>query len=48
VVGADIPKLVADGEWEAIRHHCAVDIQKTAALAARLGWFKAAVHTDAA
>ena len=47
VVGADIPQLVADGEWDAIRHHCACDIQKTALLAARLGWFKVA-QSDAA
>jgi len=40
VVGADIPKLVVDGEWDAIRDHCACDIQKTALLAERLGWFK--------
>lgn len=47
VAGADIPRLVIDGEWDAIRHHCTCDIQKTALLAARLGWFKAA-QKDAA
>ena len=48
VVGADIPALVAAGEWDTIRNHCMCDIRKTTRLAARLGWFKTPVHSDAA
>jgi len=48
VAGADIPGLVATGEWDAVREHCSSDIQKTGLLAARLGWFKTAAHSDAA
>lgn len=37
VVGADIPKLVAEGNWAAVEDHCASDVKKTAALARRMG-----------
>jgi hypothetical protein len=44
VDGADIARLVAAGEWAKIRHHCEVDVLKTAALARRLGFLAAAVE----
>jgi hypothetical protein len=36
--GKDITALVAAGKWEAVMHHCAVDVVKVAALARRLGY----------
>ena len=38
--GADIPALVAGGEWDAVRAHCLADVIRTGKLAARLGLFK--------
>lgn len=35
--GRDIPGLVAEGDWAAVLKHCAADIEKTTALAQRLG-----------
>jgi len=35
--GADVARLVAAGEWDAIAHHCETDLIKTAKLAERLG-----------
>lgn len=35
--GADIARLVQAGEWEAVRHHCNTDIQKTVWFARALG-----------
>lgn len=35
--GADIAQLVKDGNHEAIREHCKRDVQRTVALAARIG-----------
>jgi hypothetical protein len=35
--GADIAGLVAAGNWEAVRAHCAADVQTTVALARRTG-----------
>lgn len=37
VRGADVAKLVAEGDWEDVRAHCASDVQLTRALAQRLG-----------
>lgn len=37
VQGHEIPSLVAEADWPAITHHCLCDIQKTKALAQRLG-----------
>jgi len=45
VAGADIPGLVAEGEWDAVKEHCASDVQKTAKLAARLGYFRLPVES---
>ena len=35
--GADIPRLVAEGNWAAIQRHCESDVRTTHALAVRLG-----------
>jgi predicted PolB exonuclease-like 3'-5' exonuclease len=40
MTGADIAQAVADGRWEDVQSHVTADIQKTAALAARLGFFR--------
>lgn len=37
VSGAEIPRLVAEGDWEAIHGHVAADVQTTVALAEQLG-----------
>lgn len=37
VKGEDIAGLVAAGQWASVEAHCASDVQKTAALAARMG-----------
>ena len=37
--GADVGRLVAAGDWEAVRAHNLSDVGKTAKLAARLGLF---------
>lgn len=37
VRGADVAGLVVKGDWEAVRAHCASDVQLTRALAQRLG-----------
>lgn len=39
--GADIPALVAAGEWEAVANHCAADVDLTVALAKKLGVIQA-------
>jgi hypothetical protein len=36
VSGADVPALVAAGEWDAVKAHCISDVQLTVALAQRL------------
>jgi len=36
--GADIARLVDEGDWDAIAHHVRVDVVKTVALAQRLGY----------
>jgi Predicted 3'-5' exonuclease related to the exonuclease domain of PolB len=36
--GADVAALVAAGDWSAIAEHCRADVDKTAALARRLGY----------
>jgi hypothetical protein len=41
--GADIPALVAAGDWDSVRAHVRSDVQLTAALAARLGVIAAPV-----
>lgn len=41
--GADIAGMVAKGDWPAVAAHCYADVEKTAALATRLGW----LHVDA-
>lgn len=38
--GADIAALVDSGDWAAVESHCRKDVQKTAALASKLGWFR--------
>jgi hypothetical protein len=35
--GADIARLVAAGDWDAVRHHCFADILKTVWFARTLG-----------
>ena len=35
--GADMPTLIAAGDWDAVRAHCLSDVQRTQALAVRLG-----------
>ena len=35
--GADIGALVAAGDWDAVAHHCRIDVLKTRVLAARVG-----------
>lgn len=40
--GADMAAMVATSDWLAVRSHCRSDVEKTAALAARLGWLKVA------
>ena len=37
IKGADIPALVAAGEWEAVQRHVTSDVELTVALARRLG-----------
>lgn len=39
LTGADIGLAVAEGRWDDVRHHVTADILKTAALAAKLGYF---------
>lgn len=38
--GKDIAALVAANDWQTVADHCRADVQKTAALAARLGWLE--------
>lgn len=40
LTGADIALAVAEGRWEAIEAHVRADVQKTAALASKLGYFR--------
>lgn len=44
VRGHQIGALVAAGEWDKVRHHCANNVRLTVALAARLGVIKAQVE----
>ncbi len=37
ISGADIPALVAAGEWDQVKAHCISDVEATLALARRLG-----------
>lgn len=39
MVGADIAQAVKDGDWDGIEHHVKADVQKTAAIAEKLGLF---------
>lgn len=39
LTGADIAKAVAEGRWSDVESHVKADIQKTALLAAKLGYF---------
>lgn len=39
LTGADIGQAVAEGRWDDIRQHCRADVQKTALVAARCGYF---------
>ncbi len=41
VSGAQIPSLVASGEWDKVSAHCEADVRATGLLAARLGHFRA-------
>jgi hypothetical protein len=36
--GADMPALIAAGDWEAVRAHNLADLRRTQALAQRLGY----------
>jgi hypothetical protein len=45
--GSDIAALVAAGDWEAVRQHCARDVERTVALARRLGIVPAPVDVAA-
>lgn len=47
VKGADIAQLVAAGDWGAVASHCRADVEKTAALARRLGWLPQLVGDEA-
>lgn len=47
ITGAEVPALVAAGEWELVRAHCASDVQLALALARRLGVIPAEVTTPA-
>ena len=38
--GAAIGELVKADDWDAVEAHCRADVQRTAALAARLGYFR--------
>lgn len=40
-VGADIADLVAASDWVAVQKHCRADVEKTTALARRLGYLPA-------
>lgn len=40
MTGADVAQAVKDGWWSEILAHCQADVEKTAALAARLGLFR--------
>lgn len=39
LTGAEIPQAVAEGRWDAIEAHVKADVQKTGALAAKMGAF---------
>lgn len=39
ITGANVAQKVVDGDWGAIRGHVSADVAKTAALAAKLGYF---------
>lgn len=43
VTGADIGRLVAEGNWAAVEGHVRADVEQTARLAARMGLFTRAV-----
>lgn len=45
VKGAEMPQLVADENWPAVKAHCFADVAKTVALARRLGWLPLAMDT---
>lgn len=42
LTGADIAQAVTEGRWDAIQTHVTADVSKTAALAAKLGYFRVA------
>jgi DNA polymerase III epsilon subunit-like protein len=41
--GKDIAELIAAEDWQAVANHCLADLNKTQALAARLGFLRSAV-----
>lgn len=43
VTGADIARLVAEGNWKAVTAHCYADVYATRQLALRIGMIRAAV-----
>ncbi len=45
--GADIARLVAAGDWDAVTDHCRRDVATTRALARRIGLLPAAAETTA-
>lgn len=45
--GSDVAQLVAAGDWAAVAGHCRSDVEKTAALARRLGWLPQLVEAEA-
>jgi hypothetical protein len=48
VSGAEIPKLVAAGEWDSVASHCIADVEATVELAMRLGVFTEREQIEAA
>jgi predicted PolB exonuclease-like 3'-5' exonuclease len=44
--GADVPQLVALGEWEHVKRHCATDVVKEWRLAERMGLIEAPKKAD--
>ncbi len=45
--GADMPALIAAGDWDAVRAHNLADLRRTQALAARLGYIGPAAAQEA-
>lgn len=48
IQGSDIAQLVADSDWSAVKAHVLSDVEKTAALARKLGWMPQAQPVEEA